>query len=240
MRMTPRVMFSGRVAALAIVALSVARLAVAEMCFEVNLRFSGRAPSRSLIESMTREASAIWQRYDVRLQWSAEGQRSAPDSARCAASTGSFDAFVVPRRARAAIGRPVLGTTWVKPGAVDHVPVYIDQGASERLIESLTSADLAVLVGRPFIGPKDLGRALGRVLAHEIGHVILAARVHQTRGLMRPVFLATDLVAHQRKSYSLSDAELAGLREREIELKAQTRARDSHTTLSITSQPRVE
>jgi hypothetical protein len=74
------------------------------------------------------------------------------------------------------------------------------------------------LTGHTYIGPADLGRALGRVLAHEIGHVVLGAHVHQARGLMRAVFLANDLIAHEHQSYYLSSAELARLRDREAEL----------------------
>jgi hypothetical protein len=221
MPMTPQARFSGRVAALASVALSIARLAAAEMCFDVNLRFSDRAPSRALVESMTREASAIWQRYDVRIQWSTEGQSLAPNSAWCAARHGSFEAFIVRRWAHATSGNAVLGTTWLKSVAIDRAPVYIDQSATERVLDSLATADLYHLVSHQFIAPSDVGRALGRVLAHEIGHVILAVRCHGTRGLMRPVFLANDLVTHNRQSYSLSDGELTRLRGRELTLKAQ-------------------
>lgn len=102
--------------------------------------------------------------------------------------------------------------------SIDHTPVYVDQGATERLLESLTRAELFLLVGHTFAAPADVGRALGRVLAHEIGHVILSARGHQPRGLMRRVFLAPDLVAPQRHPYELSRAELERLRERQVEL----------------------
>ena len=233
MKMTPRARFSGRVGALAIVALSTARLAAAEMCFDVTLRFRDRTPSRALVESMTREASAIWQRYDVRIQWSTENQSLAPNSVRCAARHGSFDASIVRRWGRATSGNAVLGTTWLTPAEIDHAPIYIDQDATERVLESLARESLAHLVGHQFIAPSDLGRALGRVLAHEIGHVILAARCHGARGLMRPVFLATDLVTHNRQSYGLSDAELTRLRGRELELNAQltaSNAASSRTT----------
>ena len=71
------------------------------------------------------------------------------------------------------------------------------------------------------MAPLDLGRALGRVLAHEIGHVVLAAAKHQSRGLMRASFVAEDLIRPQRWSYTLSEAEVARLRERELVLNNQ-------------------
>lgn len=233
MQLTTRAEFPGRIGFLAVVALFIARVAAAEMCFDVNLRFSDRAPSRALVESMTGEASAIWQRYDVRIQWSTGAQPFASSSAWCAARHGSFDVSIVRRWARATSGDAVLGTTWLTPAEIDHAPIYIDQSETERVLDSLARKDLARLVGHPIVAPSDIGRALGRVLAHEIGHVILAARSHGTRGLMRPVFLATELVTYHRQSYDLSDAELARLRGRELRLNAHSSA--SHAASSQTT-----
>src|SRR5262249_50825245 len=39
-----------------------------------------------------------------------------------------------------------------------------------------------------------LGRAVGRVIAHEIGHYLLRTRTHAATGLMRPVHTAGSLV----------------------------------------------
>jgi hypothetical protein len=100
------------------------------------------------------------------------------------------------------------------------VPVYIDSGAIERLIDGL-SGQLFQVLGRRYVAPVDLGRALGRVLAHEIGHIVLAAAEHQSRGLMRASFVAEDLIRPQRHPYTLSEAEVARLRERELALDNQ-------------------
>jgi len=50
----------------------------------------------------------------------------------------------------------------------------------------------------------DLGRALGRVLAHEIGHVLLAAPNHANAGLMRAAFRADELAALDRAPFCLT------------------------------------
>jgi hypothetical protein len=59
-----------------------------------------------------------------------------------------------------------------------------------------------------------IGRAVGRVLAHELGHFLLRSRWHAKVGLMRPVHTATDLVGPERAQFSLSmpeDARLAAV-----------------------------
>ena len=204
--------------ACAVAMFAVAGQAAAGMCVGVRLRFADRAPSRALVESMQDEAAALWRRYGLRIQWQAE-----PRAATCAAVQASFDVLV--DRPTHAPGTPLsgaLGRTRVAPGALAAAPIYIDEDATERVLGLLAADTLMRLTGHPFVARPDLGRALGRVLAHEIGHLVLAARAHQSRGLMRAVFLADDLVAHQRGSYDLSGAELARLRDREAELGPRT------------------
>ena len=49
-----------------------------------------------------------------------------------------------------------------------------------------------------------LGRALGRVFAHELGHVLLGTRAHAAAGLMRATFSPADLVAIDRMHMRLN------------------------------------
>jgi hypothetical protein len=53
------------------------------------------------------------------------------------------------------------------------------------------------------------GRALGRVLAHEVGHFLLRTRQHTAVGLMRSLQRADDLVEPSRRSFTLSPVETA-------------------------------
>jgi hypothetical protein len=57
-----------------------------------------------------------------------------------------------------------------------------------------------------------LGRALGRVLAHEVGHFLLRTRQHTAAGLMRSVQRAGDLVEPSRRGFTLSPVETARVR----------------------------
>jgi hypothetical protein len=51
-----------------------------------------------------------------------------------------------------------------------------------------------------------IGRALGRVLAHEIGHYLLRSKGHAAEGLMRPQQLYDDLISPSRQRFRLSAA----------------------------------
>lgn len=199
----------------AVLVFSLASEAAAEICLDVNLRFAGRHISARLVESMQTEASSIWSPYGVRIQWSAP-----PGGVSCAQALGSFDVLVDVKRLRASKPfKPVLGGTWLTPSGIDRTPIRIDRDATEQLIRSLAVEELYRRLGRSDIDSTDLGRALGRVLAHEIGHILLGTSQHQRRGLMRAVFFAGDLVDPQPNTYDLSSEEVERLRERETSLR---------------------
>jgi hypothetical protein len=150
-------------------------------CVDVALQFREGQPATPLVESMKKEASSIWAPYGVGLGWP-----TANGTPGCARPQLSFDVLVLgqPSAEPSSLGpRIILGRTLLMPSTIRHVPVYIDSGATERLIDGLRGQLFQVL-GRRYVAPVDLGRALGRVLAHEIGHVVLAAAEHQSRGLI--------------------------------------------------------
>jgi hypothetical protein len=212
-----------------LLALSVANEATAGICLEVDLRFSGAAPSTLLVQSMSDEASAIWSSYGVTLAWP-----RAADSIVCPFVHGSFEVIVQQRPVRkGSSGTMVLGSTRINPSAIDRVPILLDREAMEGMLASLPADRLVPLLGRPHVGPADVGRALGRVLAHEIGHVVLGAPRHQRWGLMRPSFVAEELGSRLRRGYSLSSREVERLRQRERLLD---RSRDAGVTAAARSE----
>ena len=118
-----------------------------------------------------REATAIWKPYDVELLWSDE---------QCDAALHLH--VIVGGHAPGTVldGSPaVLGTATVMGAGRANGPIRISSEAIEWL-----------LVHRPETVPalhdQEFGLALGRVLAHEIGHVLLGTPTyHDSRGLMR-------------------------------------------------------
>lgn len=177
----------------------------AGICVDVDLHFAGPARSHDLAATLEQEATAIWAPYGVDLHW---------QSLACAVEDASFDVLIEDRPSHALTDRPVLGHTQVQLSRVDRVPIVIDSDATEKALAALTMGELATLVGRPYVGPQEMGRALGRILSHEIGHVLLGMPSHQRQGLMRPSFQAADMVRPTRWQYSLSPIEVARLRHR--------------------------
>jgi hypothetical protein len=57
------------------------------------------------------------------------------------------------------------------------------------------------------------GRAIGRVLAHELGHYLLRMPGHGRDGLMRPVYSIPALLEPQTRKYRLAPRDEARLRD---------------------------
>jgi hypothetical protein len=65
----------------------------------------------------------------------------------------------------------------------------------------------------PTIPDIALGRALGRVLAHELGHLLLALNGHRSKGLMRASFKHRDLSGNRTSAFRLSSKDIEKVRE---------------------------
>ena len=55
-------------------------------------------------------------------------------------------------------------------------------------------------------------RALGRVLAHELGHLLLRLNGHRVRGLMRSAFSHQSLTGRGRRAFRLAEEDLQAIR----------------------------
>ena len=64
----------------------------------------------------------------------------------------------------------------------------------------------------PKLPDEVLGRALGRILAHELGHVFLRHRKHRSTGLMKPSFKYRDLSSRSRQGLRLSPEDIGQMR----------------------------
>jgi hypothetical protein len=175
--------------------------ALAGICVDVHLRFNVGPPPPALVEAMEVEAAAIWKNYSVDVHW------RSPAAAGPAAAT-LFDVLLDQHHHAGTLS--VLGDARlpVQPG--DYVAIRIDRQAVEDALRSVTFEQLAHL-GHASPDVSDVGRAMGRVLAHELGHALLATHGHQPAGLMRAVFTGEELLARTQESYGLSAMEVARL-----------------------------
>jgi hypothetical protein len=147
----------------------------------VNVSASPDIPP-SLVSSVLAETDAIWRSSGFTFAW-----QHAPREASAATLHVIIGHDVRPGRA----GGLALG--WI---------VFADSAPEQEIYVSYANAQQLMFEAPGVVGAPGrmpllekhtlLGRAMGRALAHEIGHYLLASKVHTARGLMQARHTASD------------------------------------------------
>jgi len=167
------------------------------LAVRVHLEFDPSIESSTIRKVAQHEAADIWKRYGIDLQWTDRGGR--PDL--------SLDA-VVERDHVDPDASLVLGHTSVSLDASGPAPIHISFDAVNSLLRSQHGRASMPL-------DHEVALALGRVLAHEVGHILLGSPAyHDPAGLMRTTFLPADLVWGPPVSFRLTERSVERLRDR--------------------------
>ena len=168
---------------------------------QINLAFDPSIPTGAIRTQVRQEATAIWRAYGVEL-------RFAPG-----ATSAALSLDVVVENARRGRNRDdapaVLGHTEViSSAAIRQPPVRISFDAVEALLDRQHGI---TTVMHEYM----MAAALGRVLAHEIGHILLGAPAfHDDEGLMRTTFSPDDLARPERSRFQLTARSITRLKAR--------------------------
>jgi len=140
------------------------------------------------LTQVRQEAEAIWRKSGVTIVWRG-GPPNACDSPLRVWLARTQKPSVVPDVAMGSI-------------LFDHgVPLPVIHLSVEN-VEALIRA-VPLLAAAPPIHDAQLARALGRTLAHEIGHYVLSRQTHERRGLMRATWPIQEAVAADRRNFDL-------------------------------------
>jgi len=158
------------------------------------------AISAATLNAMQREVESLVEPSSIRVAWTSS-------------TTGAevYDRVAVVRlRGDCRVGAPLVMTTRTEKGGSE--PLGQTQVVDGEVlpfaavhcdaVRRLIGRDLAL---QPSYEHEDLfGRALGRVLAHELYHILLRSTRHGTQGLARPVQSSADLLA-DRDNFAPAD-----------------------------------
>jgi hypothetical protein len=167
----------------------------------VEIVLDGPRVSPMIEASAMREVARIWAEYGVAVS-TIEAGRGAGDGAVGLAVT--FTASPHPRPESGTLGSIRFTDGVPEPS----ITMYPDAVAAIVASMRFTSDDL---YSQPAFHDQMLGRALGRALAHEIGHFLLRSRIHSPAGLMRAQQPASDLVDPDGRRFRLSAGEVTRL-----------------------------
>jgi hypothetical protein len=162
----------------------------------VHVTFDASIRSARMKATIMNEAAAIWREYGVSLEWVEMDCGVAP----------SIE-VLIERSIRDGGTREVLGRATILD-SIATGPVRISYEAVEALLDHHAMVT-SVTVDRV------LGTAIGRVLAHELGHVLLGSPgYHDAEGLMRAKFQPDDLARPERSRFRLAPFSVERLRTR--------------------------
>jgi hypothetical protein len=178
----------------------------------VVLTWSGAAAQPAVERrTMLQEADAIWRAHGVGVVAVAPGPEITPPTAAV-----RLDVRLArpARRPTAPLRRERLGAILFDHDNLPATTLTIDVAAVEAMVARTRWGGQPFDLWPPAWRDTFVGRALGRVLAHEIGHYLLASRVHTTEGLMRAAFDGDELRRPARDRFAIAARDLPRLRAR--------------------------
>jgi hypothetical protein len=200
---------------------------------DIRLRVDPSIASRRITDRLKTETEAIWGAYGIRFEWTDDA--GAPGSAANGVSLHASLERQFERHLRMK-WPAVLGRVDLNPDAPTWRPIRVSFDATEHVLALRTTARPAMA---GIVLDPELARALGRVLAHEIGHVLLGPPYHHPAGLMRASFRPDELGEPDRTPFRLTCSGVDRLRGRLRALRGDPQLVHQHnfTTLDLKGFP---
>jgi hypothetical protein len=164
------------------------------------------AVPRSIGDAAIVEAASVWAPYGVLVDASDVSDATAPGEVRVPLSV----VFDVDREMNP--GDEALGAIRFTSDGTPEATITLYYRAVVRLAMSAKALGTEARQWPSGLRDQVIARALGRALAHELGHFVLRSPHHSSSGLMRARQRATALAGSDRKALALTALDQARLR----------------------------
>jgi hypothetical protein len=166
----------------------------------VNVSASPDIPP-SLVSSVLAETDAIWRSSGFAFAW-----RQAPDEAAAASLH-----VVIGHDARpGSAGGLALGWIVFDEGRPEH-EIYVSHANAQQLMIQAPGV-VGALDRMPLLEKHTLlARAMGRALAHEMGHFLLESKAHTLTGLMRARITASEFFGNDNRQFKLDNGQRSSI-----------------------------
>ncbi len=166
------------------------------------------AVSPALLSRTLAEADTIWRAAGVTLDWRLQSfaahARIVPVAS---AARAPLRVIVDDSPGKRSEGEVPIGWIVFDENGVPQPELHVSRGNAITLL-GLMRPDSARSGSMPPLEIEVLlGRAMGRALAHELGHYLFASKTHTRRGLMQGVRSATEMFAPERVRYEITEPE---------------------------------
>jgi len=153
--------------------------------------YASRDVTDSLMYRIRSEASAIWASASIFFEWHRVDSEAE-------ALEWPIDITVDDRRASVDPGG-ALGWITFTDNRPDH-SIHLSRACADDLVRATPGLSDSTIASHETL----VGRALGRALAHELGHYLLQSKAHSSRGLMRRIWSSGDSFALSRAGFELT------------------------------------
>jgi len=166
--------------------------------------------SQKLVSAVLAEADAIWRTSGVTFAW-----RRAPLAVASHAGATEIAPYA-PNTLRLTIGESrgvgrdgylPLGWILFNDGTVPEQEIYLSYVNAQAMMEEARGV-VGIISAMPLAQRETLlARAMGRALAHELGHYLLASKMHTPRGLMKATMTAVELFMPDTGAFRIEPAQ---------------------------------
>jgi hypothetical protein len=166
--------------------------------------------SPALVQAILVEADAIWRPSGISFVW----QRTPPVSVSYARSgdaapylPNTLHLTIGESRGPGRDGRLALGWIMFDDMTVPAQEIYVSYANARKMMEEARGV-VGLIDQMPMMQRETLlSRAMGRALAHELGHYLLASKVHTERGLMKAIMTAVELFTPDSRGFRIEAAQ---------------------------------
>jgi hypothetical protein len=184
-----------------------------ESALYIRIALEGDLPAGGRhVAAMIAEADGIWRAHGVRVRLAAPGEGARGDVV--LALNFAPPRSTVPRAPRSGFDDIRLGTIQFADDGTPGRSISLSLEAVSAKVRHPATSGSSLVSWPPALAEAAVARALGRVLAHELGHFLLAWPAHTRRGLMRSAFDGRQLAAWDRRGFELDPGMLPRLRAR--------------------------
>jgi hypothetical protein len=171
--------------------------------------------SPSLVTRVLDETTSVWRSAGLTLLWRRVGNEPAARALTIEANppceTSSLRVIIGNERGPDGGNRrdntTALGWIVFGEGDTPNPEIYVSHENTRAYL--IGSRAVVGLIDRMPIAEREMlmARAMGRALAHEIGHFLLASKIHTARGLMQASHTASDFFGAERGGFAIDAAQ---------------------------------